>query len=203
MINLVKTMSAKHSKCQRVFVPNIDTCEVQETNLFDHVMASNDIVQTYDGIKAKLFVKNNAIYIWHNANNIQCIVKYVSDVEALDVLLTNVYEWEFKNDTRQTEYFYTENDAHEYIAKQIGICLDSVEVFTSDFITRIDLCVKYPKLAILCNKHFWTGCPKTAIKISHMAEEIAKEICDFSMEFSDEKQQLINISAIFLIILNQ
>jgi hypothetical protein len=36
-----------------------------------------------------------------------------------------------------------------------------------------------------------------------MAEEIAKEICDFSMEFSDEKQQLINISAIFLIILNQ
>ncbi len=96
--------------------------EIEKTDLFSHVMESEDITTTPRGVAPRFFVEEDSeaftISTWglRGNNYKRGTMRFETETEAEDYLFNMVFNEDFMNDDqRSTQYFETQEEAQEYL----------------------------------------------------------------------------------------
>lgn len=132
----MNTKSVKAAKETTIFVINYNG-DVEETNLYDHVMESADKTTSPRGVMTRIFVEeaqldqegNEVVSDFTNAWVVKTwgvggrgpskiIANFETEEEARDDWFTRIYNFDFQqDDQRDTNYYSTRKEAEKHIAE--------------------------------------------------------------------------------------
>lgn len=138
-------ITIKEAKETKVFV--INNNEIEETNLYDHIMVSAEETTSPRGVENKLHVREKYEDVFDQNGELECqnqcfevwtwgfrgqypkfIERFETPEDAENDIFERTFNYDFENDcNRNTQYFETYDDALETMAEIMGISFETLK----------------------------------------------------------------------------